>query len=821
MKTNSNRWWDLPAASLLVVALVTAATRLVATNWTDDLSLVQTVAFLGAIAGLALGQSRFSPKWAAFFAIAYGIFVVPWQLGITVGRGVEWTERLASLIGRLTIILTQLYNRQVVQDSLLFLVLMAALFWLLAVHAGYTLTRYGMAWQAILPSGLALFVIHSFDAILIRRAWYLAVFLFFALVLVARMAYLHHHTRWQESRTALPPHLGLDFIRFTLLAAAIIVIFSWTAPALAETLPAAQKAWQPVREVWNEARDRFDNVFASLRSTVGVVSDYYGADVVLGRGNRLSDQQVFAVKVPAGQPAGTRFYWRAKSYDTYTGERWRNTVAIPQTFNPNNFNMTFPEDAERWIANFEIVAATPMSTLLSPAQPLWVSRPAQAETAMNPDGTEDLTAFRATPALRPGEVYEVRASISNATISSMRAAGTDYPSWVTDRYLQLPSTVTPRTRELAQQVTAGLENPYDKAMAITNYLRSTIAYSEVVPEKPPRQDPVDWFLFDIKQGFCNYYATAEIVMLRSLGIPARWAVGYAQGEKIDDNTYVVRQREAHAWPEVYFPGLGWVEFEPTASQPSLARLVGANSDSTAADAAAAEAARLAEEELRALREDRALGDGTGAAPVAAQTQGILLREVLPILAALAILAFVGFRTARIYYHLPAFPVLLVKGFEKLKVQPPSWLQRWAEKAAKAPPPRPLLPPLPILLEKTFTRLGMRTPALLSRWAAYAALPQLSKSYLEINGALSRLGSRPAATDTPAERAAHLGEIVPAAETPAQRLVAEYQIATFSPQPADLPIARQAGSDVRSLSYRAMIKGWFSRLQQPPKNGRVR
>ena len=232
------RWWDLPAAALLIVALVTAATRLVVTQWTDYLSIAQTLAFFGAIAGLALGQSRFSPRVAFLLGLLYGIFAIPWQLGLTVRGHLLWSIRMNILEMRLTTIFNQLLKHQVVQDSLLFVVLMSVLFWLLSVYAGYTLTRYGNAWRAILPTGLTLFAIHSFDSLIARRAWYLAVFLFFALVLVARVAYLHQHNRWQQSRTALPPHLGLDFIRFTLLAAGLIVVFSWTAPALANAVPA-------------------------------------------------------------------------------------------------------------------------------------------------------------------------------------------------------------------------------------------------------------------------------------------------------------------------------------------------------------------------------------------------------------------------------------------------------------------------------------------------------------------------------------------------------------------------------------------------------
>jgi len=111
-------------------------------------------------------------------------------------------------------------------------------------------------------------------------------------------------------------------------------------------------------------------------------------------------------------------------------------------------------------------------------------------------------------------------------------------------------------------------------------LRKNIDYSESVPPIPADQELIDWFLFDIRQGFCNYYASAEIIMLRSLGIPARLSVGYAQGEPIEDmsDAYLVRQRDAHAWPEVYFPSIGWVEFEPTASQPDISRLEGSDDE---------------------------------------------------------------------------------------------------------------------------------------------------------------------------------------------------------------------------------------------------
>ena len=126
--------------------------------------------------------------------------------------------------------------------------------------------------------------------------------------------------------------------------------------------------------------------------------------------------------------------------------------------------------------------------------------------------------------------------------------------------------------ELAQEITRDQETPYDKALAITSWLRNNIEYSRETESPPEDVEPLDWFLFDYKVGYCNFYASAQVIMLRSLGIPARLAAGYARGEfDSDTGLYSVMGEDSHSWPEVYFPGYGWVEFEPTVSQSILTR----------------------------------------------------------------------------------------------------------------------------------------------------------------------------------------------------------------------------------------------------------
>ena len=119
---------------------------------------------------------------------------------------------------------------------------------------------------------------------------------------------------------------------------------------------------------------------------------------------------------------------------------------------------------------------------------------------------------------------------------------------------------------------AGAVTPYHQARVIESYLRDNIKYNELIPRPPAGQDPVDWVLFDHQEGYCNYYASAMIVMLRSLGIPARMAAGFAQGTyDNEEGMYVVTEHDAHTWVEAYFPGYGWIEFEPTTAQEPIDR----------------------------------------------------------------------------------------------------------------------------------------------------------------------------------------------------------------------------------------------------------
>jgi hypothetical protein len=151
----------------------------------------------------------------------------------------------------------------------------------------------------------------------------------------------------------------------------------------------------------------------------------------------------------------------------------------------------------------------------------------------------------------------------------LRNSSQTYPEQISRRYLSLPESIPQRVLDLASQLTADATNPYDKANAIETYLR-TYPYSLDVSAPPAGQDVADYFLFDLKMGYCDYYATSMVVLARTVGLPSRLVIGYSSGVYNPFTAeYLVREFNAHSWVEIYFTGIGWVEFEPTANQPAI------------------------------------------------------------------------------------------------------------------------------------------------------------------------------------------------------------------------------------------------------------
>ncbi len=198
------------------------------------------------------------------------------------------------------------------------------------------------------------------------------------------------------------------------------------------------------------------------------------------------------------------------------------------------------------------------------------SPPVITYTFMAPD-YDTVLDFGALEPVQKGEKYKVTSIVANPTNAQLAKAVGKAPEWVNDEYLQLPENLPKRVVDLARKLTANADTPDEKARAIETYLRK-LKYRENVPAPLPGRDFVDTFLFDLKEGYCTSFASAMAVMLRSVDVPTRVVTGFAPGEydsKID--RIVVNESKAHAWPQVYHPGYGWVNYEPTPIRDPVSR----------------------------------------------------------------------------------------------------------------------------------------------------------------------------------------------------------------------------------------------------------
>ena len=187
--------------------------------------------------------------------------------------------------------------------------------------------------------------------------------------------------------------------------------------------------------------------------------------------------------------------------------------------------------------------------------------------------TQEIVSWRFSERLPEQGTYSMVSSVSMASDDDLRTAGTEYSGFIRDHYILLPSSLPQRVNDLAADVTAAGLTPLDKVLIVQDYLRSPqFTYSQDIEAPPPEADGVDHFLFETQTGYSDYYASAMAVMLRSVGVPARLAGGYAPGVVMPSGTKAIVDRDSHLWVQAYFPGFGWIDFEPTPNWPIHVRV---------------------------------------------------------------------------------------------------------------------------------------------------------------------------------------------------------------------------------------------------------
>lgn len=485
-----------------------------------------------------------------------------------------------ALTARLHAWMIALTQNVTVNDALVRNMLWTLTMWFISAWIGWFTGRRN-AIAALLPSIVLLAVVTSYSEYKTETIWLMVSVL---LLLMGVWNYKNHMQQWETRKVDYSESILYDSGQAVFFLTLVIGVFAFITPSI---------SWRDIRDYFRERDRPSKNETASIMGIQEqrTASQSYAAkkpelprEHLLAGGYALSEKIVMTIRTGELPPLAEsslvmsvpRYYWRSVTYDEYVGAGWLTSSAPPQTYQANtplvaglldgyrlvhlDVNMEEPEGKLFW-SGILFSADVPFTAnwRLRPQSGLFADQSALLQA--------DIFA-----AVSSADSYIAESYVPIISIKQLRSASTEYPEQIREHYLALPQSVPERVHQLARDIVAAKPNPYDKAKAIENYLR-TYPYDLEVSAPPDEQDVADYFLFDLKRGYCDYYATAMVVLARSSGIPARFVSGYSPGSYDAPNArYVVRELNAHSWVEVYFPEIGWVEFEPTASQPEIERL---------------------------------------------------------------------------------------------------------------------------------------------------------------------------------------------------------------------------------------------------------
>ncbi len=497
--------------------------------------------------------------------------VARWLAGL-VGNGAtapavtyfhEQGAALASFGQRLAWWVGGLISGRGMPDNLVVIGLAGLAAWALAAWAGWWVARRGQPFLAVLPTAGVLAVV-AYWAENVRWALIICLASTTMLLVLGRLAW--SMAGWEREGVDYSPEMRLDVTLIGFALTVLVTILAPTVPFLTSR-QASQAFWRLFESPYRQVEERLSSSFAAVqpaRSLVppsGIAGGGMPRSHLLGGRPELGQEIALRVRV-RGAPPDAGLYWRGQTFAVYTGRGWDESAAQASELRlaaGQPWRADDPAAAGLPLVNSVEVVAGSRAVLYAAGEPIAADRPYRARLR----GPGELIALAAADA---PERYVILSQVSTAGAAQLRQAGQRYPATVLSLYLQLPDDLDGRLAGLAADWTAGAATPYDRALTIESALRR-LPYTLDVPAPPAGREVVSWFLFDLGRGYCDYFASAMVVLARLSGIPARLAVGYAGGAyDAETDLYTVTELNAHSWPELYFSGYGWLRFEPTPAQ---------------------------------------------------------------------------------------------------------------------------------------------------------------------------------------------------------------------------------------------------------------
>ncbi|MDQ2923795.1 MAG: DUF3488 and transglutaminase-like domain-containing protein [Candidatus Dormibacteraeota bacterium] len=556
---------------LLVLLLTFAISRSTATaSWVAGLEVVPLIALGGALLMALLA-------------------VLPIRWPVALGLGVILGP-VAAAIGALPVIRamhphdggwigawwTRIMDGSAASDPSFYLFLICWLMWVTGAWLSWCVLRWRKPMLGLIP-GAAAFAANLLNFPKDQQGYSFTIpVLILALLLWTN--YTGSIANATRAHVKLTGDARWDFWESGLVAMAAVIVIALVLPPLS-TFDRTVDVESSLFSNWAQLQQRLNHAGLIGNGPGGSGTTGFAADVPLGGLLTKTRDPVFLYTV-IGDFTGPR-YFRGLNMTTTSGQEWRfgGPTSILKVL-PKNQVPDYGEQYQKLaVSTAQVTMLRPPTgnsdVLFYPGELYRIDRDAVAMQVALPDGRYDrLATIDKLATVRPTNSsgkYKVFVEYSTATEADLQAAGTTYPDWL-QKFSSVPNAgyrspqVQKAIHDLAVKVVtdAGAATPYDKAVAIQNYLRDKFEYTLSPPRTPDGVDPLAFFLFRSKQGYCEYFATAMGDMLRSLGIPTRLVNGFGPGQFDSTiNSFVVRGADAHTWVESYFPRYGWIPFEPT------------------------------------------------------------------------------------------------------------------------------------------------------------------------------------------------------------------------------------------------------------------
>lgn len=498
-----------------------------------------------------------------------GLFVTAWQalnLRPTPAGISQVTTALQSLWQSLS-------PGRASQDTIHFAVFLIIFFWIMGYVSTWFLVRKRNPWVGVALGMVT--IIANLSNLSEKYYGFFLLFLLSTLLLVAATTLARRRTA--EAGIAEHPDWRSAWALISaLVLSGLLLGGAWFAPQVrSASLETAISTRMPS---WRGIDSASINLFAAVPEKESSVKSARQENLLFSDPVNLSDDVQFVV-TSTQRPA----YFRAQRYDVYQTSGWTSSPSaerllgqgtplsdsgLPAARNLLTYTVVDKLKSDLFLASGEYVTSD-IAVLLHILIPASLpgdqaKQDLEAASAAGAQKERETNVSITVPRLlKAGEGYRVMSVTSAPSAEQLRLAGESYPQWVTDHYLQLPASLPARMRNLSGTVTRQTKTPYDKAVAVKGYL-SRFTYDQRGTAPPEGSDGVDSFLYVHRSGNCTNFASAMVVMLRASGVPARLATGYlARTWDALTGTVGIRARDYHAWPEVYFPAYGWVEFEAT------------------------------------------------------------------------------------------------------------------------------------------------------------------------------------------------------------------------------------------------------------------